>query len=180
MLTGDQQRSGSIEILTNMGREPAGRLTWDLNAIAAALKIQPEDVREYFTDGRRVSFILERRLAREVLKGRVAESEGADYDLTDANGDKWEVRSITRGGVYFCPSYMVGSGRAFASAGFLAKLKEIKGYLLADVEMFPDVPFFVVSSTEVGAWWQSRQLGSTTKVSRAKALKLLQALGPNP
>ncbi len=161
-----------------MAREPAGRLTWDLNAIAAALKIQPEDVREYFTDGRRVSFILERRLAREVLNGTVAESEGADHDLTDAKGDKWEVRSITRGGVYFCPSYMVGSGRAFGIGGFLAKLDEIKGYILADVETFPDVPFYVVSAVEVAAWWQARQLGSTTKVSRAKALKLLQALGP--
>ena len=155
-----------------MGREPAGRLTWDLSAIAAALKILPEDVREYFTDGRRVSFILERRIAREVLKGQLAESEGADYD-------KWEVRSITRGGVYFCPSYMVGSGRSFETNGFLAKLGGIKGYILADVETFPDVPFYVVSATEVGAWWQARQLGSTTKVSRVKALKLLQALGPN-
>lgn len=163
-----------------MGRAPAGRLTWNLNAIAAALKIQPEDVQEYFTDGRRVSFILERRIAREVLKGRIADSEGADYDLTDASGDKWEVRSVTRGGVYFCPSYMVGSGRSFAVVGFLAKLREIKGYILADVETFPDVPFYVVSAAEVGAWWNARQLGSTTKVSRAKALKLLQALGPNP
>ena len=162
-----------------MGREPAGRLTWDLNAIAAALKIQPEDVREYFTDGRRVSFILERRIAREVLKGRLADSEGADHDLTDVNGDKWEVRSITRGGVYFCPSYMVGSGRSFEPDGFLAKLGGIKGYILADVETFPDVPIYVVAAAEVSAWWQARQLGSTTKVSRAKALTLLQALGPN-
>jgi hypothetical protein len=163
-----------------MGRAPAGRLTWDLDAIAVALKIQPKDVREYFTDGRRVSFILERRIASEVLKGRVADSEGADYDLIDANGDKWEVRSITRGGVYFCPSYMVGSGRSFAVGGFVAKLDEIKGYIFADVETFPDVPFYVVSSTEVRAWWQAQQLGATTKVSRAKALKLFQALGPNP
>lgn len=162
-----------------MGREPKGRLTWDLNAIAAALKIQPEDVREYFTDGRRVSFILERRIAREVLKGQLAASEGADHDLTDANGDKWEVRSITRGGIYFCPSYMVGSGRSFEPTGFLAKLDGIKGYILADVETFPDVPIYVVSAVEVRTWWQAQQLGSTTKVSRAKALQLLQALGPN-
>ncbi len=177
MRTDDRRRSGWINYLT-MGRAPAGRLTWDLDAIAAALKIQPADVREYFTDGRRVSFILERRIAREVLKGKVAESEGADYDLTDASGDKWEVRSITRGGVYFCPSYMVGSGRSFAAAGFLAKLDEIKGYILADVEMFPNVSFYVVSAREVRAWWETRRLGSTTKVSRAKALALLQTLGP--
>lgn len=162
-----------------MGREPAGRLTWDLSAIATALKIQPEDVREYFTDGRRVSFILERRIAREVLKGKLAASEGADHDLTDASGDKWEVRSMTRGGVYFCPSYMVGSGRSFEPDGFLAKLGGIKGYILADVETFPDVPIYVVAAAEVRAWWQARQLGATTQISRVKALTLLQALGPN-
>ncbi len=52
-------------------------------------------------------------------------------------------------------------------------------YILADVETFPDVPFYAVSAVEVGTWWEARQLGSTTKVSRAKMLKLLQALGPN-
>ena len=41
--------------------------------------------RAYFTDGRRVSFILERRLAYEVLKGTLAPSEGAGYDLIE----KW-------------------------------------------------------------------------------------------
>ena len=159
-----------------MGREPSGRLTWDLEAVAKALKIQPDDVREYFTDGRRVSFILERRIAREVLRGQVAESEGADHDVLDAEGARWEVRSVTRGGVYFCPSYMVGSGRSFNEPGFLDKLRDLKGYILADVETFPDVPFYIVSADEVRTWWQARQLGTSTKVSRDKALRLLAAL----
>lgn len=92
-----------------MSRKPNGKLTWDINEIAGALKINAEDVREYFTDGRRVSFILERRIAREVLKGTISPSEGAGFDIIDSSGGKWEVRSISRGGIYFCPSYMVGS-----------------------------------------------------------------------
>ena len=32
-----------------------GLLEWDLGKIAEALKLNPEDAREYFTDGRRVS-----------------------------------------------------------------------------------------------------------------------------
>lgn len=159
-----------------MGRKPSGKLTWDLDAIAHALKIQPADVREYFTDGRRVSFILERRIAREILGGTIAESEGAEYDLLDTQGNKWEVRSVTRGGVYFCPSYMVGSGRSFSEPGFLAKLAEIKGYILADVDGFPNVPFYVVLAEEVLAWWKAKQLGVSTKISRAKALKLIESL----
>jgi hypothetical protein len=41
-----------------MNREPNGKLVWDITEIARALKISENDVREYFTDGRRVSFIL--------------------------------------------------------------------------------------------------------------------------
>lgn len=159
-----------------MSREPAGRLTWNLAEIAHALRISPEEVREYFTDGRRVSFVLERRIAREVLGGALAESEGADYDLVDREGHRWEVRSITRGGIYFSPSYMVGSGRSFNEPGFLRKLDQITGYIIADVESFPDVPFYVLTAEEVRQWWVAGQLGGTSKVSRDKILKLLSRL----
>ena len=158
-----------------MSREPTGVLTWNLEDIARALKIAPADVREYFTDGRRISFILERRIAVEVLQGSVAKSEGASYDLLDRDGAKWEVRSISRGGVYFCPSYMVSSGRSFGVEGFLAKLAEIKGYILADIECFPEVPFWIVPAPEVRKWWDSKQLGTSTKISRDKALRLIGA-----
>ncbi len=154
-----------------------GSLSWDLEQIATALKISAESVREYFTDGRRVSFILERRIANEVLNATLAKSEGAGYDLVDEIGDKWEVRSISGGGVYFCPSYMVGSGRSFHEQGFLEKLQEIKGYILTDITSFPDVPFWIVKSEVVKGWWEARSLGSTTKVSRTAVLKLLNQLG---
>ena len=110
-------------------------LRWDLATLTAAMKITEQEVREYFTDGRRVSFLLERRISREIIGGRLASSEGASYDLLDADGGKWEVRSLTRGGIYFCPSYMVGSGRSFDERGFLAKVQEIEGYIVSDVEI---------------------------------------------
>jgi hypothetical protein len=153
-----------------------GSLSWNLAEIAKALKISPEAVREYFTDGRRVSFILERRIATEVLSATLAKSEGAGYDLVDSSGAKWEVRSISDGGVYFCPSYMVGSSRSFDEPGFLAKLKEIKGYILADITAFPDVPFWIVQSETVMEWWKNRSLGTSTKISRQNVIKLLQAI----
>lgn len=159
-----------------MARQPNGTLHWHLAEIASALKITPEDVRLYFTDGRRVSFVLERRLAREVMKGTLAPSEGAGYDLLDADGGKWEVRSITKGGIYFCPSYMVGSGRSFNEAGFLSKMTDIKGYVVSDVESFPDVPFWIVPVEAVQQWWRSGELGAGSKISRQKALKLLSEL----
>lgn len=129
-----------------MTREPNGKLVWDIEEIANALRISKEDVREYFTDGRRVSFLLERRIAREVFKGNLAPTEGAGFDIVDSVGGRWEVRSISKDGIYFSPSYMVGSGRSFDEVGFLSKLSEIKGYIVADIESFPNIPFWIVSS----------------------------------
>lgn len=158
-----------------MSAQASGILSWDLPELARVLRVSEADVREYFTDGRRVSFLLERRLAREVMHGTLAASEGAGFDLLDAEGRKWEVRSISSGGVYFCPSYMVGSGRHFETEGFVAKLAEIAGYVVSDIESFPDVPFWVVPKEVVEAWWHGNKLGAGTKVSRSKALTLLHA-----
>jgi hypothetical protein len=156
-----------------MARAPSGRLTWDLDEISRALKLTPADVRAYFIDGRRVSFILERRIAYEVIKGRLAPSEGAGYDLIDSQGKKW--RSITSGGIYFCSSYMVGSGRAFNETGFLKKLDEIEGYIISDVEEFPDIPLWILSKDEVRGWYDNGLLGAGTKISRQRALALVHS-----
>lgn len=58
------------------------------------MSLTDEEVREYFTDGRRVSYLIERRIAREVLCGRISADESKSYDIVDAMGQKWEVRSI--------------------------------------------------------------------------------------
>jgi hypothetical protein len=155
---------------------PHGKLEWDLNQIASSLKLAPKDTKDYFTDGRRVSFILERRLAYEVLGGTLAPSEGAGFDLLDKNGKKWEVRSITRGGIYFCPSYMVGSGRSFEEKGFLDKLDEIEGYIVSDIELFPSIPFWKINKSTVQNWYVNNMLGSGTKISRAKMLTMLETI----
>lgn len=157
----------------------SGLLSWDIVSISEALKISIEDVREYFTDGRRISFILERRIVNEVLMGKLAPSEGASYDVEDKDGGKWEVRSISRQGVYFCPSYMVGSGRVFQLPGFLAKLDQIEGYIVSDIESFPNVPFWIIPSSKVREWWEANELGINSKISRIKALRLLNTIYPN-
>ncbi len=153
-----------------------GRFEWDTGEIAAALKISNEDVRAYFTDGRRVSFLLERRIAYDVLHGSLASSEGAGYDVLDEHGRKWEVRSISRQGIYFCPSYMVGSGRAFDEPGFLEKLAAIEGYIVSDIQRFPSVPYWVIRAGVVKRWWDQGRLGTASKISRERALSLLREM----
>ena len=151
----------------------SGLLEWNLTELKDALRITEDDVRTYFTDGRRISFILERRLAREVLQGTLAPSEGAGFDLIDGEGRKWEVRSISKGGIYFCPSYMVGSGRKFEKGGFLTKLGSIHGYVVSDITAFPRVPYWLIEGTLVRQWWDTGRLGPSTQISRDKALNLV-------
>jgi hypothetical protein len=145
---------------------------WNLEKLAAELHIPGPDTLTYFQDGRRASFIVERRLAYEYLQGRIADSEGAGYDVFDKSGKKWEVRCLTRGGMYFCPSYMKGSGRKFEEKGFLEKLDEIEGYLVGRITHFPEVPIYEIGKDQVYKWWKSGKLGTTSEVSLKKAEEL--------
>lgn len=157
-----------------MTKIPNGQVFhFDIELLSSGMNITPEEVVQYFTDGRRVSFILERRIAREIMQGTIAQSEGAGWDVLDNAGGKWEVRSLSRQGVYFCPSYMVGSGRSFEEGGFLKKLSEIQGYVISDIESFPNIPVWIVEASDVLDWYKAGELGVNTKVSRTKALKLL-------
>jgi hypothetical protein len=148
------------------------QLTWDEQELARAFKVTVEDVREYLTDGRRVSFIIERRLKWENPGWQLAPSEGAGYDLIDPEGGTWEVRSITRKGVYFNPSNQVGSKRKFDETAFQAKLAGIKGFILSDIVNFPTVDVFVVPVANVQRWHSTRLLGSTSMIARKKFLML--------
>lgn len=133
------------------------------------MRVDIEDVHAYMTDGRRISFLVERRLRRE-LQWDLAASEGAAYDLVDRYGAKWEVRSLSRGGVYFTPSNQVGSGRSFDRDALLSKLESIQGFMISDIASFPEVPVYSVDSQVVLEWYLAGRLGSNAKVSRHKFL----------
>jgi hypothetical protein len=153
-----------------------GTLTWDVDALAEQLHLTVDETLTYFQDGRRCSFITERRIAREFIGGRIADSEGAAYDVFDQDDKKWEVRSLTDNGMYFCPSYMVGAGRKFDEAGFQAKLDEIKGYYVARITTFPEVEVFKIDVEQVRKWHKNKELGPSTKISKPKMEELLKTI----
>ena len=123
---------------------PHGYLEWNVEELRAAMHLNAEDVLAYFTDGRRVSFMLERRIMREVLGGRLAASEGDDHDLVDSQGRKWEVRSVSAG-----------------------------GYVISDITQFPRIPYWLVEAQLVRRWWDAGQLATATRIPRWRALDLL-------
>jgi hypothetical protein len=149
------------------------QLEWDDQELAKAFKVTTADIREYLTDGRRVSFIIERRLKWKHPGWDLAPTEGAGYDLLDPDGGRWEVRSITKDGVYFNPSNQVGKGRKFNEQGFQAKLAGVKGFILSDIVNFPVVDVYVVPVSNVIRWHNAKQLGANCKVSRKKFLTTL-------
>ena len=153
-----------------------GTLTWDVEALARELHLSVDDTLTYFQDGRRCSFITERRIAREIIGGKISESEGSAFDVYDGEGNKWEVRSLTRSGIYFCPSYMVGAGRKFDEAGFQAKLDEIKGYYVARITTFPEVEVFKIDVEQVRKWHKNKELGPSTNISKPKMEELLKTI----
>ena len=71
---------------------------------------------------------------------------------------------------------MVGSGRHFEEEGFFAKLRDIQGYILSDVESFPEVPYWIIPTEIVENWWGRNLLGTSTKISRKVALQLIKGI----
>lgn len=153
-----------------------GTLAWDVEALAQELHLSVDETLEYFKDGRRGSFVVERRIAKEIIRGKIAESEGSSFDVYDTKGNKWEVRSLTKNGIYFCPSNMVGSGRKFREAGFQAKLNEIKGYYVARITTFPEVDVYKIDVEQVREWHKNKELGPTTEISKSRMEKLLKTI----
>ena len=149
-----------------------GFLNWDVQKLSEAMHLSKDDVVDYFKDGRRMSFILERRICKEVFGGSMAKSEGSSFDIFDKNKDKWEVRCVTDQGTYFCPSSMIGAGRYFDEEGFLNKLKEIKGYILADITKFPLVEYWSTTSDEIMDLYVNKRIHHTTKVGRQRVIDL--------
>lgn len=143
--------------------------SWDVGALAAAFGVTRDDVREYLTDGRRASFMIERRL-KTLLGWSLAPSEGAAFDLRDRQGGLWEVRSITSSGVYFTPSNQVGSGRRYDEAAYMRKLGNLRGFILTDIVDFPIVRCFRVDVEIVRGWQTAGKLGANARVSRSRFL----------
>ena len=153
--------------------KPTGYLEFDIIKISKSLCISKEDTELYFTDGRRISFLIERRALKLMPNSKLAPSEGAGYDLIDQKGGHWEVRSLTKT-IYFCPSYMVGSGRRFDEKGFLEKLNDVEGYFVTDITQFPKMPYWVIDEGIVRTWWEDCNLGTASRVSRKKYLDLIK------
>ena len=157
------------------GVEYLGKLKWNIHKLSSALKIAPSEVEKYMKDGRKVSFICERRVAKEYFGIDETAPENSPYDFEDKSGLKWEVRSISKGGTYFSKSSNVGSGRRFSEQDYRDKLDLIEGYILCDIDKFPKIPVWRVTVSTIKKWDEDGELNADKKISRDKVLSLIEA-----
>ena len=159
-------------ILLPMRANTFGTLKWNINALAASMHISESEALEFFQDGRRLAFLLEYRIAN-VFGGKRSDSERLPYDVVCGEGHTWEVRSLTKSGLYFAPSNTIGSGRSFSEAALYSKLEVNHGYVICDAMTFPRVTYWCVSVETIRAWYDAGKLGCRAHVSHKRALELL-------
>ena len=118
---------------------------------------------ELFKDGRVISRFIEAEVAERFEGLRLAESTNANgYDIVGRGGKKLEVKTFTKGGCKFVPSYMVGSGRKIDAEK--ARKETVAKYLcLADVTEFPYVSVVFKRFDDV---WEQYPKGSISPNKR--------------
>ena len=95
-----------------------------------------EELAQMFTDGRLASHFLERQLTKWYPDLTFVDKKG--YDHLDEQGNKYDQKCFTKGGLGFAPSHMGGKGRVFVQEEAHEHAKDIT-YICCDVVDFPTV-----------------------------------------
>ena len=150
-----------------------GLLDWDTALIAKALRLDEDNVKKYFTNGNCVAFLIKWRLSADIGY----KIDPIDGLIDPQDNSKWKVRCITQAsGVAFCQSSMIGTRRKFNKTEFLDKLNNVSGYILADIQKFPNMPYWQISVDNVWQWWNEEKLRSMSKISRNNILRLIEII----
>jgi len=143
--------------------KPTKMLIWDIEEVAAALRIDVQSVRKYFTDGRRVAFLIERRIALllawltvEAPTGKLGTSRAAAF-------------------VFFLVTWSDPVGRSILRV-FCANSRELRVTLYQTLSPFQWCHVAMLKLVTVETWWQAGRFRSTTKISRETMLELVQSL----
>lgn len=105
--------------------------------------IEENDLYEIFKDGRVAGLIIE-HLLNTIFKNLTRLGhENAALDFIDNDARRYEARTVTKNGVKFIPSHMIGQGRKFSQAGFVKKLSRLESFILLDITQ---CPVFIITS----------------------------------
>jgi len=96
--------------------------------------LNDDELSTMFTDGRLASHFLERQLTKWFPKLTFVDKKGHDH--LDEEGNKYDQKCFTKGGLGFAPSHMGGKGRVFVQEEAHEHAKEIT-YICCDIVDFP-------------------------------------------
>lgn len=104
--------------------------------------IKKQTLYERFTDGR-ISGLLAEDLVSALYNNLTkSPAENTPYDLIDVDGNKYEVRTVTKGGVQLIPSAQIGTGRKYDEDKHRVKHDSLYAYIFIDVR---DSPLFYIT-----------------------------------
>jgi hypothetical protein len=109
--------------------------TVDWFKIAEGFRLPIDQTIQCFYDGRMMGRIGE--FMHKVETGGEREGENSSFDITESDGIRSEVRSITNK-VSFAPSKQTGFGRKVTEEGFQEKLRNLDRFVLLDLRELED------------------------------------------
>ena len=145
---------------------------FDEDALARAFGTSPADARAIMTDARTATPIIQRRLAADHEGWTLTQGPGGSDELRDPSGEQWRVKSITED-TNFPPSKQIGIGRRVDEDEFVANWGGLAGYLLLDIQAFPDVTVYMVPIANIQRWYEAGELGKSAKAKRSKLMRRL-------
>ena len=119
--------------------------TFEINNISFG-DLPTEVLNEILTDGRLVSHFLERQL--EIWFPELTFVDGKGHDHIDADGNLYDQKCYTDGGLAFAPSNMIGKGRQIVEDVATKHCKKIT-YICCDVIDFPTVNVRFVKGSDL-------------------------------
>jgi len=105
-----------------------------------------EQCNDILTDGRLASHFLERQL--EIWYPYLTFVDGKGHDHVDTDGNLYDQKCFTKGGLAFAPSNMIGKGRSIDEAVATNHCKDII-YICCDIIDFPTVRVKFVTGKEL-------------------------------
>ena len=147
-----------------------GLIWFELWVLAACLKLDLEQTKNLFRDGRYSGHCAEYWIVND-NPGLEHAPRNATCDVYDETG-KWEIRTITKHGVRFTPSIDIGGGREINKVRLEQKLQDVQGYILCDITTFPVVRYWSIPSRVI-VRWHHRDIMKRGRLGYKKAIRLI-------
>ena len=108
--------------------------------------LNQDELAKMFTDGRLASHFLERQL--EIWYPKLTFVDGKGYDHIDEEGNLYDQKCFTKGGLAFAPSNMIGGSRSINEEVATEHCKDIT-YIACDIIDFPTVRVKFVKGSDL-------------------------------